>query len=200
MLQVARYALHALRRIRARLWMPRPGASDKALTLQQRDPKQVAAAAICAALFSVALSQHPRALSAGPKARTSFVHANDDHNRKPARATALAALRKGQQIDLNKATVEDLQLLPRIGPSLAKRIVEGRAARGSFSQVDDLLRIRGIGPKTLERLKPLTKISAGEANRTSSPADSARPRPPEPAQDALEKDQALPARARPSQR
>jgi competence protein ComEA len=44
--------------------------------------------------------------------------------------------------------------LPEIGELLAKRIVEYREKSGPFSSVDQLQRVRGIGPKTLERLRP----------------------------------------------
>lgn len=57
-------------------------------------------------------------------------------------------------VDINTAQVPDLLLLPDIGESLARRIVDERAANGAFRDHDDLLRVRGIGPKTLERIKP----------------------------------------------
>lgn len=67
------------------------------------------------------------------------------------------ALRDGRGLDLNRATAEDLRLLPRIGPALAARIVEGRPYRS----VEDLVRVRGIGPRTLERLRPLVRVEPG---------------------------------------
>ena len=66
------------------------------------------------------------------------------------------ALREGEPLDVNTASETDLQLLPRIGPALSARI----AAARPFGSVDDLLRVRGIGARTLERLRPL--IRAGE--------------------------------------
>ena len=58
-------------------------------------------------------------------------------------------------VDINRASVVELQKLPRIGPQTAKRIVEHRAKYGSFSSLDDLTAIRGIGAKTVERLRPM---------------------------------------------
>jgi competence protein ComEA len=60
----------------------------------------------------------------------------------------------GLRIDLNTASEADLALLPRIGPALAARIVEDRAARGPFRDLKDLDRVKGIGPATIERLRP----------------------------------------------
>jgi competence protein ComEA len=65
---------------------------------------------------------------------------------------------EGQRLDLNRATTEELELLPRIGPTLARRIVEDRAERGPFRSVEDLGRVRGIGPRTLEELAPLATV------------------------------------------
>lgn len=72
------------------------------------------------------------------------------------------ALRDGERLDLNRATAAELELLPRIGPSMARRIVEARP----FANVDELVRVRGIGARTLERLRPLVQV--GEPPRTSS--------------------------------
>ena len=58
------------------------------------------------------------------------------------------------RLDLNLASTGELEGLPGIGPALATRIVEHRRLRGSFRSVEDLLAVRGIGPATLERLKP----------------------------------------------
>ncbi len=69
-------------------------------------------------------------------------------------ADALAAL--GVVLDPNRASVADLQSWPGVGPVLAERIVAGRP----YAHPDDLLAVRGIGPKTLARLRPRVSISA----------------------------------------
>ncbi len=58
------------------------------------------------------------------------------------------------QVDLNVATWQELVVLPGIGEMLAMRIIESRETDGPFSEITDLLRVRGIGPATLERLRP----------------------------------------------
>ena len=62
-----------------------------------------------------------------------------------------------EPLDLNRASVEELQRLPGIGPKLAQRIVEARA-KTPFKSVDELRRVSGIGPKTLEKLRPLVTV------------------------------------------
>ncbi|MCS7065999.1 MAG: helix-hairpin-helix domain-containing protein [Fimbriimonadales bacterium] len=61
-------------------------------------------------------------------------------------------------VDLNRATAEELEALPGIGPVLAARIVEYRQMRGRFQSVDELLEVRGIGPKRLEQLRPYVVV------------------------------------------
>lgn len=57
-------------------------------------------------------------------------------------------------VDINQAAWPELAELPEIGPTLARRIVESRESAGPFADHDDLRRVRGIGPLTLERMKP----------------------------------------------
>lgn len=57
------------------------------------------------------------------------------------------------QIDINRATVSELELLPGIGPVLAKRIVDYREKIGRFNKKEELLEIHGIGKKRYEKIK-----------------------------------------------
>ncbi|NJD19668.1 MAG: helix-hairpin-helix domain-containing protein, partial [Gemmatimonadetes bacterium] len=61
-------------------------------------------------------------------------------------------------VDVNVADPLALQALPGVGPALARRLVEARAG-SPFRSVDDLLSVRGLGPATLERLRPLVDVS-----------------------------------------
>jgi len=63
-------------------------------------------------------------------------------------------------LDLNRATEADLDALPGIGPSKAKAIVAHRDKIGGFRRVDQLLDVKGIGPKVFERLSPLVHVAA----------------------------------------
>jgi competence protein ComEA len=61
-------------------------------------------------------------------------------------------------INLNTATLAELQALPGIGPVLAQRIVEYRDANGPFQSVDDLLKIKGIGPSLMGKIRDLVEV------------------------------------------
>ena len=58
------------------------------------------------------------------------------------------------QIDVNRAAWPELIQLPGVGPILAQKWIAERERGGPFRNVDDLSRVKGIGPRTLERLKP----------------------------------------------
>jgi competence protein ComEA len=58
------------------------------------------------------------------------------------------------KIDVNRADWPELALMPSIGEQLARRIVADRQENGPFRDANDLLRVRGIGPRTLEAMRP----------------------------------------------
>jgi competence ComEA-like helix-hairpin-helix protein len=62
-------------------------------------------------------------------------------------------------IDLNAATIKELQELPGVGPVTAQRIIEARQKSGRFRRVEDLLAIRGISTKRLDALRPYVTVS-----------------------------------------
>jgi competence ComEA-like helix-hairpin-helix protein len=86
-------------------------------------------------------------------------------------ATGALAKKKppAQPVNINAATSEELQLVPGIGPSTAEKILQMRKSYGLFKSVDDLLAIRGLGPKRLEKMRKY--LVAGKANsKKASPA------------------------------
>lgn len=62
------------------------------------------------------------------------------------------------RLDLNSAEAAALEALPGIGPALAQRIIDWRAANGRFTSVDDLLAVPGIGDKMLEALRDQVRV------------------------------------------
>jgi len=91
-----------------------------------------------------ALAQSEKA-AAAPKARTT--------------ATASAP------VNLNAASVAQLQTLPGVGASTAQRIVEHRQKNGPFKKIEELMNIKGIGEKSFLKLKPLITVAAEKADR-----------------------------------
>jgi competence protein ComEA len=69
-------------------------------------------------------------------------------------------LRDGEPLDLNRAAIGDLVLLPGVGPKLAARIVEERARLAGFESVEQLGTVKGVGPKKLAQLKMLVSVGA----------------------------------------
>lgn len=66
--------------------------------------------------------------------------------------TAAEKILFGYRLNINALSETDWELLPGIGPATAKKIVAFRKGHGPFQNPDSLLPIRGIGPKTVERL------------------------------------------------
>lgn len=67
--------------------------------------------------------------------------------------------RTAKVLDLNRATEQDLEALPGIGPVLAERIVTHRQKAGPFASVEDLRAVKGIGKKTFEKLRTFVNVS-----------------------------------------
>jgi comEA protein len=85
-----------------------------------------------------------------PKARESAAK---------ARATA------ANPVNLNSATLTQLQTLPGVGASAAQRILDYRQKNGSFKKIEELMNVKGIGEKSFLKLKPLITVSAEKADR-----------------------------------
>ena len=62
-------------------------------------------------------------------------------------------------VNINTAGAEQLQLLPRVGPALANRIIEFRESNGLFKTVDELVAVKGIGETSLAKLEPYITTS-----------------------------------------
>ena len=94
-----------------------------------------------------------------------------------AQAQAAAAAKKtpaaarvratpGAPVNLNAATVAQLQTLPGVGVSTAQRIVDYRQKNGGFKKIEELMNVKGIGEKSFLKLKPLITVSGDKADRS----------------------------------
>ena len=91
------------------------------------------------------------------------------------RAEALARpLGPGERVDVDRAPADELQRLPRVGPALARRMVEEREAHGPFATLEGLRRVTGVGPRLLRDLE--SHVSFGGVMPTAS-ASAAPPGP-----------------------
>ena len=98
-----------------------------------------------------------------------------DPSRHAARAQRLARpLRPGETIDLNTASADEIARLPRIGMSLAKRIVQDRTTRGAFRDLAELDRVPGVGPALLDRLSEWVAFG-GNPVASATPEIAANP-------------------------
>jgi DNA uptake protein and related DNA-binding proteins len=82
----------------------------------------------------------------------------------PAGASNGAAVPDARRIDLDVAPPEEIERLPRVGPTLARRIVANRDSLGPFGSLAGLRRVKGMGPATIERLAKLVTFS-GQTRR-----------------------------------
>lgn len=88
----------------------------------------------------------------------------------------------GKKVNINAADASQLAMLPRVGPSVAGRIIDYRKQNGPFKKTEDLMLVQGIGEKTFELIKPYVAIS-GEStlkekvkgSRSGSSSPSSKP-------------------------
>ena len=80
-------------------------------------------------------------------------------------APRTAAAAAGAPLNLNSASVAQLETLPGIGRAVAERIVEYRQKNGGFKKAEDLMNVRGIGEKSFLKLKPLVTVATAKAEK-----------------------------------
>jgi competence protein ComEA len=78
----------------------------------------------------------------------------------PAQGAAVRSEKTPVLVNLNSATVGQLQTLPGIGAKTAERIVQYREKNGPFKKIEELMNVQGIGEKTFLRLKPQLTLTA----------------------------------------
>ena len=94
-------------------------------------------------------------------------------------------------ININTASASELQQVPGIGPSTAQKILDTRKSYGAFKSVDDLLAIKGIGPKKLDKMRRyLTVGKPSSKKQSNSPQTAAAPAKPPPAKSSAKQSSA----------
>lgn len=79
-----------------------------------------------------------------------------DNNDSASEESSLSA--DGELININTATLEELDGLPGIGPTIAQRIIDYRTENGAFSTIDEIMEVSGIGPATFDEIKDLITV------------------------------------------
>ena len=74
-------------------------------------------------------------------------------------AKSIAGASEARPVDLNTADSATLESVPGIGKSLSQRIVAFRDKNGPFQSVDDLLKVQGVGEKSIQKLRPYLTVS-----------------------------------------
>jgi competence protein ComEA len=87
---------------------------------------------------------------------------------------AKAPAAPGSVVNLNTATLAQLEALPGLGAAVARRILEYREKNGNFKKIEDLMNVKGIGEKSFLKLKPLVTVTqkadpAGVPDRQAQP-------------------------------
>jgi competence ComEA-like helix-hairpin-helix protein len=83
-------------------------------------------------------------------------------------------------VNINSASAEELQTVPGIGPVTAEKILKMRKSNGAFKSVDDLLAIRGLGPKRLEKMRKYLTVGKAVAPKSKGSPPSATDSKPSP--------------------
>jgi len=79
-------------------------------------------------------------------------------SREPIQGAQLEALTAGTSLDVNAVTEDELTILPGVGPSLARRIIDYRDSIGAFRDVSQLVEVRGVGPRRLATWRHLLRV------------------------------------------
>ena len=95
-------------------------------------------------------------------------------------AAASAGKKKppAKPVNINTATSEELQQVPGIGPATAQKILQMRKSYGPFKNVDDLLAIRGLGEKRLDKMRKYLTVGKISPPKAAQPAAQSPPLPP----------------------
>ncbi len=91
--------------------------------------------------------------------------AAQESGRAPAARSTIEA---STPVNLNTATMAQLETIPGVGPALAQRIVEYRQQSGGFKKIEELMNVRGIGEASFLKLKALVTVTPPKTDRAAT--------------------------------
>lgn len=119
--------------------------------------KWVVAVAVAVVAGVLTLGSLP-AMAQGTQAKAGVDQAQTPKAPKTAKAPKAPKLAEGTKVNVNTATAEQLDALPKIGPKVAQRIVDYRTAHKGFRTVEELRNVKGVGPKVMEAIRPYLSL------------------------------------------
>ncbi len=156
---------------------PAPAATDPAAVVQPLAPPPPPTAS---AAEPAPAAQPPAAVAAGPAALVTADDAGAGTAPSDQDAGSRSRATPDDPVYLNRATLSDLRRLPGMGPKRAQAVLALRERLGGFHQIEDLLKVKGIGRSSLKKLRPLVRLD-GAAQPPAVPgpeAQAATPPPP----------------------
>ena len=101
----------------------------------------------------------------GPRIDVDYRSPNPRRAGSAVSSGAIVPLAGAGVVDLDQASAQEIERLPRIGPALARRLVANRDSFGAFGALEALARVKGLGPATRKRLSPLVTFSGRPSSR-----------------------------------
>ena len=100
------------------------------------------------------------------------IYAIDPQEGKKLSKAKTTPISKGEKININTAERDELQKLPQIGPTTAGNVIKFREQNGLFGKIEDIMKVKGIGEKTFQKIKDYLTVGVVDASELESPSST----------------------------